>query len=475
MKQLTINLLQNITVNWIRGAFFTKSLPTLLLIFALHSVTASEDGQQIVVKLATESRLMPLYIGKFHSESSGLDDTYITKLENVLAFDLSHNGKTYVVKLSPEREAIFSALPFDSFGGKADWQNQNIYFVIKAKIANKKMEVRIFAVNGNEIKTSNAVTLTGELNKDRKSVHQLADTIHKALFGIEGIASTRFLYTVKTQSEGGKSFSEVWEADYDGQNARQLTHEGSFCITPAYVPPKPGFDPGSFFYVSYKTGQSKIYMASLKDGVGHRFSLLKGNQLMPTISRQRDKVAFISDYTGNPDLFLQSFSLEAGAIGKPQQIFSAKHAAQGSPTFSSDGKKVAFVSNKDGNPRVYVMNIPAPGASLNTISPRLISRVNKESTAPVWSPDGTKLAYCAMTNGARQIWVFDFDKNEEYQLTFGGGNKENPTWAPNSLHLIFNSTGHHQSELYLVNLNQPEATKISYGKGDKHYPNWQPR
>jgi len=452
-----------------------RLLTTLILIVAFHSLVASEDGEQIVVKLATESRLMPLYMAKFYHEASGLDATYIKKLENILAFDLSHNGKTYTVKLSSEREKIANSLPFDSFGNKADWQAQNIYFVVKAQIANKKMEIRVFNVGGNEIKTSNAVLLTGELNKDRRAIHQLADTIHKTLFGTDGIASTRFLYTVKTQDEGGKSFSDVWEADYDGQNARQLTHDGSFCITPVYVPAKPGFAPGSFFYVSYKTGQSKIYMASLKDGVGHRFSLLKGNQLMPTISRQRDKVAFISDYTGNPDLFLQGFSLEAGAVGKPQQIFSAKHAAQGSPTFSSDGKKVAFVSNKDGNPRVYVMDIPHPGASLNTINPKLISRVNKESTAPVWSPDGTKLAYCAMTQGARQIWVFDFEKNEEYQVTFGGGNKENPTWAPNSLHLIFNSTGHHDSELYLVNLNQPEATKISYGKGDKHYPNWQPR
>ena len=79
-----------------------------------------------------------------------------------------------------------------------------------------------------------------------------------------------------------------------------------------------------------------------------------------------------------------------------------------------------------------------------------------------------------MTNNVRQIWTYDFQKNEERQMTQGGGNKENPTWAPNSLHLIFNSTGHSGSELYLINLNQPEAVKITNGPGEKRFPNWEP-
>lgn len=205
-------------------------------------------------------------------------------------------------------------------------------------------------------------------------------------------------------------------------------------------------------------------MASLKDGIGSRFNDFKGNQLMPAITSSRDKVAFISDYTGNPDLFLQPFSPESGVLDKPQQIFALKHATQGSPSFSPDGKKIAFVSNKDGSPKVYVMSIPEKGSNVKDIKPQLISKLNRENSAPIWSPDGLKLAYCS----------YDFEKNQETQVTTGSENKENPTFASNSLHLIFNSTGKTGGELYLMNLNQPKAIKISKGLGEKHFPSFQP-
>lgn len=439
---------------------------TFFLLFVFACAYA-EDNEPILVRLATESRLMPLYLAKLRSEQAGFDATYLKKLESILEFDLNHNSKTYTVPQTAEREALA-----ERNGQAVEWKSLQILYAVKAQVKEKKLSARLTSQDGS-VKAIEGIALSGDLSQDRRLVHQLSDAIYKAFFKEEGVASTRFLYTVKGKE--AKPMSEVWEADYDGENARQVTHDGGYCITPVYVPPKAGLAPGSFFYVSYKTGQSKIYMASLKDGVGRRFSLMKGNQLMPAIARQRDRVSFISDNTGNPDLFVQGFNPETGLTDKPQQIFSAKHAVQGTPTFSPDGKRIAFVSNKDGSTRIYVMDIPLPGASLKEIKPLLISKQNKESSAPVWSPNGEKIAYCAMSKGARQIWVYDFDKRQEMQVTQGSGHKENPTWAPNSMHLIFNSTGYDGSELYLINLNQPEAAKISRGPGEKHFPNWQPK
>lgn len=433
------------------------------------------DDEQIVVKLATESQLMPLYLSVFQDQGSGFEPGYLKQLENVLNFDLNHNGMTYTVKQSKESDALANSGSFDSLGSVNEWKALNVYYVIKVRAKDRKLDIRMLAVNSNGTRSVDGLMMTGDLSQDRRKIHQIADTIHKTLFGTDGIANTKLLYTIKRKEEK-KDVSDIYEADYDGANARIVLKGYGYCVTPCYIPPKAGFNSGGYLFVSYKTGQSKIYMASLKDGAEpKRYSTLKGNQLMPAINRDRDKVAFISDYTANPDLFLQGFSLEEGSVGKPQQIYSTHQATQGTPTFSPDGKQIAFVSNKDGSPRIYVIDIPAPGTKLKDIRARLITKHNKESTAPAWSPDGTKLAYCSMTNGTRQIWIYDFAKKQERQLTQGPGHKENPAWAPNSLHLIFNSTGRDGSELYVVNLNQPAAWKISAGPGEKRFPDWEPR
>lgn len=437
---------------------------------------AQEADDSLVVRLTTESSLLPLYLVPFTNDQAHFPDSYLKQLEQVLAFDLGHNGSTSLVKNTSANNRLATAGSFEQFGSMQDWKQQNIFYVIKAKVQGNKLSAAMLSVSNQSVKSAEAIPLTGQLEQDRHQIHKLADTIYKALFGKDGIASTKILYTVRKPAKTPEGWiSEVWEMDYDGANARQLTHDQHYCTTPTYIPPKAGYTTGGFLYSSYKLGQPRIYIASLKDGIGHRLLFLKGSQMMPAVSRQRDQLAFISDIENNPDLFVQDFSPEEGPIGKPRQIFSAKHATQSSPTFSPDGKKIAFVSDKDGSPRIYVINVPPTGTRLKAIEAKLISKQNRESSAPCWSPDGTKIAYCARTQGERQIWIYDFTTNQERQLTQGPGHKENPSWASNSLHLVFNSADADANELYFINLNQPEATQISSGFGDKRFPCWEPR
>ncbi len=462
-----------------------KNIKRLLIFFAIVilslqkpiSGVAEEATSPIIVCLDTEAKLIPVYLTRFDSKESSFSPEYHKQLEKILQFDLSNNGMTSIVPSTSEREGFAKAEEFNIRPSDSSWKALGAYYVIKIKVNNKQLSARLFSANSDNVKSVDNIELTGLVNSDRKKIHQLSDTLHRALFNTRGIASTKILYTIKNRENNGAWCSELWECDYDGANAHKLSlSESGYVVTPVYMPPKTGFNSGTVFYVSYQTGQPKIYYQSLtENALPRRLNLMRGNQLMPAISRARDKIAFICDLTGNPDLFIQPFNPEGGPLGKPYQIFSARLATQGSPAFSPDGTRIAFVSNKDGSARIYVMDVPAPGISLKDIKAKLLTKCNKESSAPAWSPDGTKLAYCSMVKGVRQIWVYDFTTKEEKQLTQGPNNKENPTWAPNSLHLAFNTSDTGSCELFMINLNQPNAIKISSGAGEKRFPSWEPR
>lgn len=453
-----------------------KSLLLLLLISIFNTpIAADDDEDPIVVSLATESTLEPLYLVPIQSESSAYDSSYLQKLDQILYFDIQHNGKTYLSKRTSEQDNLAISSTGNGLGNIHDWKKHGQAYVVKAKVAGSNLSALALNVQTFAMKKIDDIPLSGDFSQDRRQIHKLSDAITKALFNMDGIATTKVLYTIKTKTDKNKWISEVWEADYDGGNPRQITKQNTTIVTPVYMPPKAGFTAGSILYTSYQNGQPKIFVASLKDGVGKRLTLLRGNQLMPTVSQQRDKVAFICDITGNPDLFVLSFTPESGTSEKAQQIFAAKQATQGTPTFSPNGKQIAFVSDKDGSPKIYMIDIPKPGTSLKDIKAKQITKRNRESTAPSWSPDGMKLAYCSKTGGERQIWVYDFKTGQEKQVTHGPGNKENPSWAPDSLHLVFNTADTNASELYIISLNESEHVKITSSPGEKRFPNWEPR
>jgi TolB protein len=429
----------------------------LILALLFGSVSATEE---IRIYLSTTSPLEPVYIGKIQNDQS-LGSDYLAQLESVMLFDFNFNGTNKVLAVNTDREKLLQQ-PNPACYNSAAWKNTGAAYVVKSVVNNQTLSIAVFSSQTGSLKQFPEIKLTGTLAKDRRSIHRLADGIFKALYGTDGVANTRILYSIKQESKD-KWVSEIWSCDWDGANAQQLTKEGSYCVTPVQIPTSNGF-----LYVSYKLGQPKIFISSQSEPQGKKLIELRGNQLLPAISRQRDKLAFICDAAGSADLFLQEFNPKGGS-GKPIQLFSYPHSTQASPTFSPDGSKIAFVSDKDGSPRIYI--IPAVHTPKRA-TPHLITKQNKENSCPAWSPDGKKLAYSAKTKGTRQIWIYDFETGDEWQLTDGTGNKENPSWAQDSKHLVFNSTDGHVSELYLVNLNQPDVVKISQGPGVKHYPTW---
>jgi len=443
------------------------SLTFLVYLYFVPLFSTSFPSSEIRIPLKTEKSLESVYMGGWERRDGSVDEKYLAELESIFSRDMTHNGAR-VLPLHLEKEGVLKYSEVSKAFNLDTWKRWGVAHVIKGEVKEKKLSLTLFSSSQASLKMLSSIELSGALREDRRTMHRLADTLYATCYGQQGIASASIFYSLKKR-EGDRWKAEIWVCDADGANNRQLTYEDSYSVTPVYLPPNSSGGRGRLLYVSYKLGQSKIFISSFGEKKGKKLIPLRGNQLLPAISLQKDKIAFISDVAGRADLFMQRFNAEEGEGSKPVRLVSYPCSTQASPTFSPDGSKIAFVSDKDGTPRIYL--IPALWVP-DRITPRLLTKTNRENTCPSWSPNGEKLAYSAKTKGVRQIWIYDFKTEEEKQLTEGPENKENPSWAFNSKHLVFNSTDGDVSELYLLNVEQPIVKKISQGTGIKHYPVW---
>lgn len=446
----------------------------------LSSSAFCEEANELYVMLGSEHALLPTYVQTVDGKDGTFAPDYVKQLKNLLEFDLNNNGMMRIVS-GKDKDLIASA--FTSSEGAIDLEalrKQTLSYLLQWKIQ-RDVDVQVVSVTEGTTRNVRAGSFSGDMVKDRAKIHQIADCIFQTLFQKPGIASTKIAYVVRKKGEKGITTSEVYVADYDGHNARQLTHTRSLCATPVWVPKRAsgladsekGVQNQTIVYVSYELGQPKLYAVPLRDGRTYRVSTMRGNQLTPAIAPDGSAIAFCSDITGTADLFYAPFEGGVGVIAKPRQIFHVKGTATGCPTFSPDGKKVAFVSNKDGSAKIYTMDIPQPGTPSAELKPILITKRCRENTAPAWSPDGKKIAYSARNGGERQIWIYDLERHTEQQLTEGKGNKEGPSWAPDSMHLVFHATNGSSCDIYIASINQPKPVKISSGSGDALFPVWE--
>ncbi len=80
----------------------------------VNPLIARDGDDPLVVTLETDSSLAPLYLLPFISSQTDLSDDYIHQLEQVLAFDLGHNGSTSLAKRTAECDRLGQQNPSTS-------------------------------------------------------------------------------------------------------------------------------------------------------------------------------------------------------------------------------------------------------------------------------------------------------------------------------------------------------------------------
>lgn len=413
-------------------------------------------AEKISVELSAQSELIPATLLPIkHGEENSIG-TYERKLEKIFRFDLHFSGKLLLVDPQSHVKLRVSAVGDGYPVASGETATPQITLHPTVRSGTITLECTRFGKT-----QAYSAPLTGIFVRDKARIHQICDKLHEVLFHAKGIASRKIAYTLKMQDAScPKGYrAEIWESDWDGSNAHRISSAKDFSLTPVYWPQQ-----DKLLYVNYRTGLSKIHELDLKQKTSRPFLSLRGNQMLPAISRDGSLVAFVCDAAGDSDLFI--LDLRRGK--KPMRFSHARSATHASPTFNPQANQIAFVSDLSGQPQIYV----APIDLARKAAPVRLTEKNRQNTCPAWSPDGTKLVYVGLTDGVRQLWIYDFKTKSEKQLTFNPVNKECPTWAASSEHIAYNTA--EGAEIFILSLNLGESVRISREGGEKKFPTWQP-
>ena len=274
----------------------------------------------------------------------------------------------------------------------------------------------------------------------RTAAHRFADDIVETLTGNKGIASSKIAF-VSTRS-GRK---EIYTADYDGANVKQLTSDGSISVAPAL-----SADGRKLAYTGYQSGYADIYLIDLATGSRNRIVKFPGTNSGAAFSPDGNRIACSLSKDGNPELYV------VGANGSGARRLTKTRGVESSPTWSPDGSQIIYSSDERGGPQLF--KIGAGGGS-----GQLISTGYNYCTEPSWSPDGNKLAFTARSGGF-SIAMKDLQTGATRILATG----EDPVWGANSRHVLYSSG----SSLVLLDTVSGRQTPVVTGLGKVSEPTW---
>ncbi len=291
-------------------------------------------------------------------------------------------------------------------------------------------------------------TYNGKQQQLRTIGHAFCADLVELLTGKKSIFGSKIVFV-----SNKTGFKEIYECDFDGHEIRQLTNSHSISLTPVLSP-----DGRYLAYTGFSSGRPALYIRNLSDGktlaVGK-----SGISIDPGWRNSRELATTLS-FEGDQEIYLIKAD---GAISR-RLTFSK--GIDLSPSFSPDGNKMAYVSDQNGLPQIFIEDLQSGQVNRLTFSGRY-------NTQPSWSPAGDKIAYTTWENGGEiDIFTVNIDGSGLKQLTGNSGENESPSWSSDGRMIVFASNRKGLKKLYIMGSTGDSQRPLLRSDGEQIQPCW---
>ena len=165
---------------------------------------------------------------------------------------------------------------------------------------------------------------------------------------------------------------------------------------------------GKIVFYSFRDGNTEVYKMNSDGSNQTRLTFNEASDSSPVWSPNGRQITFQSKRDGNWEVYVMD------ADGKNQRRLTRHPGIDGYPDWSPGGSYIAFDSSRGGKEPnqdidIFVMN--ADGSNV-----RQITRLGFASR-PKWSPDGKRIAFEAVVDNGRQVYVVNADGTHRWQVS----------------------------------------------------------
>jgi len=280
---------------------------------------------------------------------------------------------------------------------------------------------------------------------EENNINQAVSSLRKKLSNgvsefIETVPKVGFRFIVPVIEAGE-------EIKLHGQVSRTFVQSKSYLslLAAGVIIAAAGF--GYYWYLERGRAASKNGLINLTN------NLAEDN--FPMRSPDGKKIVFTSNRDGNGNIY--SMNIDGSGVTRLTNVSAEEQA----PTWSPDGSKIVFESNRDGNFELYVMNLDGSGQKRLTFDPRT------DGGPARFSPDGTKIAFAR--SGATEgpdyynfdIYTMNADGSDVKQLTTDKEYDAGPVWSPDGSKIAFVSAREKNFDLFVMNPDGSDQVNLT--------------
>ena len=254
---------------------------------------------------------------------------------------------------------------------------------------------------------------------------------------------------------------DIWRIDAGGCNPVNLTNvESGGCRSAVYSP-----DGAKIAFL--RDLPQGVYIMNADGSASRRLTANGHRDAQPAFSPCGTRLVYmalttVGERRVQANLHVIDVVADDGLLQNPPAICTGSSAS-----WSRDGCSILFSGRREGNREILLI---APDGS----NERNLTRSQESDDHPVWSPDGSRIAYFT-TTGERdhELRLMNADGSGVKTLPTIEGPSWPVTWSPDGRRIAYAAGSRNARSLFVVDVATGESRE--FAQGGVEYPAWRPQ